>query len=55
MPGTEENVEVPFEESEGYKQVNVTYKTDVDSQYSTSLIRERGAEFINLLNGYKKE
>lgn len=45
---------VPFEETDGFKQVNVEYKTDVDSQYSTSLIREKGAEFINLLNGYQK-
>lgn len=53
MPEYVENTEVPFEETEGYKQVNVEYKTDIDSQYSTILIREKWAEFINLLNGYR--
>lgn len=41
MTETIENTEVPFEETEGYKQVNIEYKTDLDSQYSTILIREK--------------
>jgi len=46
--------EVIFEETVWYKRVNLEYKNDMENKFSTALIRDKGASFINLLEECKK-